>query len=243
MTLHTFPSLPSTNQYCELLDLREVEEFAVYQALEQTAGIGQQGNCWASAAGQNLTFSLILKPAFLPFADQFLLTMAVSLGIADCLSALLPAESIRIKWPNDLYASGRKICGILTSNRIHGNRIASSIVGIGLNVNQTDFPSWVPNPVSVCQLTGRTADLPSLLEHTVGSIESRYRQLAHGSTAALEDDYLDRLLNLGTETRYCYRGAEVLATITGVNRFGHLTLVTSDGRHLSCQMKEIALLP
>ena len=79
-------STESTNKYCEALDLAEVEDFTCYWALEQTAGIGQRGNHWHSAPGQNLTFSLVLHPAFLPAARQFRLTQALSLALVDQLS-------------------------------------------------------------------------------------------------------------------------------------------------------------
>ena len=157
--IQQFDSLESTNKYCELLNLGETEEFTVIVAKEQTAGIGQRGNHWAAAPGQNLTFSVVLRPAFLPAADQYALTKAVSLAIVDTLAPLLPqrAEEVRIKWPNDIYVDDRKICGILINNHLQQERIAATVVGIGLNVNQRTFPDWVPNPTSLALLTGNTS--------------------------------------------------------------------------------------
>ena len=147
--------MESTNKYCEALDLAEVEDFTCYWALEQTAGIGQRGNHWHSAPGQNLTFSLVLHPAFLPAARQFYLTQALSLALVDLLSTFNLHFSIQIKWPNDIYVDGHKICGTLVSTRLQGNAIASAVCGIGLNVNERDFPSWVPHPTSISLLTAQ----------------------------------------------------------------------------------------
>ena len=175
MDLRLFDSLESTNKYCELLDLSAVGEFTVVCAREQTAGIGQRGNVWHSEPGKNLTFSLVLKPTFLPFEQQYMLTKTVSLGVADCLIPLLPVgQEVSIKWPNDIYIGMGKVCGILISNHVSGSSLSSSVVGIGLNVNQTAFPEWIPNPVSLKQVTGQEEALEPLLLRLVDCIAFRY---------------------------------------------------------------------
>lgn len=243
MIIETFDSLPSTNQYCELLDLREVEEFTIINAREQTAGIGQRGNHWESQPGMNLTFSLILKPTFLPAAEQYMLTKVVSLGITDCLQSLIPEGNIiKIKWPNDIYINDHKVCGILISNKLSRTHLSASIVGIGLNVNQTEFPSWVPNPISLKQITGEELSLRPLLENIVQAIQTRYIQLPT-NPAILDQEYLSRLLRLHQPAHYLYHGEAITATIQGVNQYGHLLLTTSESRPLTCQLKELTFLP
>lgn len=243
MIIETFDSLPSTNQYCELLDLSQTEEFSVIYARQQTAGIGQRGNCWNSQPNKNLTFSLILKPTFLPAAEQYMLTKVVSLGITDCLQSLIPGGNIiKIKWPNDIYINDHKVCGILISNKLSRTHLSASIVGIGLNVNQTEFPSWVPNPISLKQITGEELSLRPLLENIVQAIQTRYRQLPTNPDI-LDQEYLSRLLRLHQPTRYLYHGEAITATIQGVNQYGHLLLTTSEGRPLTCQLKELTFLP
>ena len=243
MYLRCFDSLESTNQYCELLDLATVEEFTVISTREQTAGIGQRGNCWNAEPGKNVTFSLVLKPVFLPMEDQYMLTKAVSLGIADWLSEILPkGQRVHIKWPNDIYVGDKKICGVLISNRVKGSCMAASIVGVGLNVNQTVFPDWVPNPTSVLLVTGREFALEEVLTGVVEAIAKRYGQLQRATTGSWEEmdrDYLSYLLNLGKECAYLYHDKKIRAVITGVNRFGHLELVTTEGDKLVCQLKEL----
>ena len=243
MIIETFDSLPSTNQYCELLDLSQTEEFSVIYARQQTAGIGQRGNCWNSQPNKNLTFSLILKPTFLPAAEQYMLTKVVSLGITDCLQSLIPGGNIiKIKWPNDIYINDHKVCGILISNKLSRTHLSASIVGIGLNVNQTEFPSWVPNPISLKQITGEELFLRPLLENIVQAIQTRYRQLPTNPDI-LDQEYLSRLLRLHQPARYLYHGEAITATIQGVNQYGHLLLTTSEGRPLTCQLKELTFLP
>lgn len=232
--------MESTNKYCEALDLAEVEDFTCFWALEQTAGIGQRGNHWHSAPGQNLTFSIVLHPSFMPADRQFHLTQALSLAMVDFLSIFNIQSSISIKWPNDIYVSDRKICGTLVSTCLVGNTIASAVCGIGLNVNQREFPDWVPNPTSLNLLTGKHYDLEPLLQQLLVCIETRYNDIKAG--ADLGQEYLDRLLNFGAPVRYKYNEEEIVATITGVDPHGRLLLTAADGRRLSCGMKEIAFL-
>lgn len=245
MDLCMFDSLESTNKYCELLDMNEVKEFTVICAREQTAGIGQRGNCWHAEAGSNLTFSMVLKPEFLPVENQYMLTKAVSLGLVEGIEPYLPNTTVRIKWPNDIYVGNKKICGILISNKVKGANLSVSIVGIGLNVNQTVFPDWVPNPVSIKQVSGRDESLEVVLKRVVDAVELRYIQLRDGwfsGVGEMDKEYLSRLLFLGREMPYKYHEKEIMATIVGVNRFGHLELVTDSGDTITCQLKELKFL-
>ena len=257
--IHRLDSVESTNKHCEALDLAQVEDFTCYWALEQTAGIGQRGNHWHSSPGKNLTFSLVLHPTFLPAARQFLLTQALSLGVVDMIegidrrdgtervgksAAAKPTPSIHsclfIKWPNDIYLAGGKVCGTLVSTRLQGDCIASAVCGIGLNINEREFPEWVPHPTSLSLTTGKEYDLEFLLHRLLGCLHQRYLLLKSG--LAPQEEYLSRLMKLGVEARYLYHNEEIRATITGVDPFGHLLLTAADGRHLRCAMKEIVFL-
>ena len=240
MKIEKFDSLESTNKYCEALDLSQVEDFTCYWALEQTAGIGQRGNHWEAEPGKNLTFSLVLHPTFLPAERQFKLTQALSLALVDFLSIFNFQFSISIKWPNDVYVNGNKICGTLVSTRLQGTQIASAVCGIGLNVNQVVFPDWVPNPTSLRMLTGKGNELEPMLRQLLGCINKRYIELQSGQD--FEPEYLDHLMNLGVPIHYIYKGEKIVATITGIDSYGHLMLTASNGRRLCCGMKEIELV-
>ncbi|MBR4660475.1 MAG: biotin--[Bacteroidales bacterium] len=174
----------------------------VYAARYQSAGRGQRGNSWQSRAGENLTFSLLLRPESLPAAHQAVISQIVTLGITDFL--LQAGLEARIKWPNDIYVEDRKICGILIENTLATDRLSDSIVGIGLNLNQREFDPALPNPTSLLLETGRTVTpedaLPGLLE----CIGGRYlRHIAESpGWDALQKDYLERLYRFGQWHRY-----------------------------------------
>lgn len=238
MTVYTFDTLESTNRYCEALDLSQVGDFTCYWALGQTAGIGQRGNHWHATPGQNLTFSLVLKPLFLPADRQFRLTQAVSLALMDFLDAFRLPDTAFVKWPNDIYVGAEKICGTLITTRLQGAQMASAVCGIGFNVNEVDFPDWVPNPTSLRRLSGTSYELEPLLRRMLECIERRYAGLRCGIDPQAE--YLARLMNLGRAAKYVYRNEEIVAMITGVDEFGRLQLTAADGRRLTCAMKEIS---
>ena len=144
--------------------LDALDNLSVVAAGKQTAGRGQGDHTWTSAPGRNLTFTFILKfppCAPLPASEILLLTQTVTRGIRQYL--LSKGVEARIKWPNDIYVGDRKICGILIENVLEGKRVAASMIGVGLNLNQLRFPASLPNPVSLRQLTGHSYDLQTEL--------------------------------------------------------------------------------
>lgn len=155
-----FTSVDSTNsEMLRQLEAKEMlEEGTVFWTTRQTAGRGQVGNSWESEADKNISFSILFHPAWLSPAGQFALSEAAALGIAETLDEYFPG--FEIKWPNDIYHDDRKIAGMLIENRIVGNRLQDSVIGIGININQMEFLSSAPNPVSLRQLI-----LEKLMEH------------------------------------------------------------------------------
>lgn len=242
MTITHLDIVDSTHHYCQLLDLQQLEELALFWADFQTAGIGQRGNRWESQKGKNLTFSFILHPSFLAPAHQYRLTEALALGVVDWLQPLLPSHRVYIKWPNDIYVGHSKICGMLNEAHLGGSRFSSAIASIGLNVNQTSFPEWVPNPVSLKQLSGFDYHLEECLHSVMNCIKQRYEQLKKGGTNDIHCLYLERLLQRGEACFYRYQGEVIGATITDVNSYGHLQLFTNQGQQISCQLKEITYI-
>ena len=140
-------SIDSTNDEARRRILA-LDNLSVLSALEQTGGRGQRENKWHSAPNQNLTFSIILKNPPIKSADQFCISEITAVTLVRFLSDYgIEAD---IKWPNDIYVSGKKICGILIENSLKGQTIDWTIIGIGLNVNQFNFPVNLPNPTSMC---------------------------------------------------------------------------------------------
>ncbi len=158
---------PSTNSDPAVLD-PEAPHGLVVAAREQTAGRGQRGNTWESGPGLNLSFSIVLRPGDLHAVRQFCISEAVALAVAETVEEELRSngvdDPVYVKWPNDIYVGDRKICGILIENTVTGTHIDKSVVGIGLNVNQREFHSDAPNPVSIIQLTARETPLQPLLD-------------------------------------------------------------------------------
>lgn len=203
---------------------------------QQKSGRGQRGNTWESQPGMNLTFSLILKPAFLPVKDQFLLSIITSLAIRDYLAEILK-DTVEIKWPNDILVNEFKICGILIENQITGDRFNNVIVGIGLNVNQTQFAS--PAATSLAIVSGSFYDLQDVLEGLLSAIEARYLQLRQNHGQQLRDDYLAHLYRLRKAATFAVNGQLIEGEISGVDEQGKLR-VTISGQEKSFDTKEIA---
>lgn len=151
------------------------DNMSVIAAEEQTAGRGQGSHTWYSTRGLNLTFSILYKPVDLTTDDMLLLTCATTLGIRDYL--LGKGVEAGIKWPNDIWVNGKKICGILIENILDGKKISRSIIGIGFNLNETDWPDYLPNPVSLRQLTGEEYDTRAELEELMYKICRRFARL------------------------------------------------------------------
>ena len=203
----------------------------VVWAERQTAGRGQRGHTWTSPEGENLTFSLVLEPQFLPVAEQFLLSEAVTLALTDTFASF--GIGTRIKWTNDIYAGDRKLVGILIEHRYCGSRLGRTIVGIGINVNQTRFDPTLPNPVSMALCTGRTFAREAVLERFADCCTARYAQLERGERSRLQEEYRTRMYRLGeTHPFRLPDGTLLRAAIQGVRPSGELILLHDDGsRH------------
>ena len=201
-------------------------------AERQTAGRGQRGHSWTSPEGQNLTFSLVLEPRFLPVGKQFLLSEAVALALTDTLAQA--GIETRIKWTNDIYAGNRKLVGILIEHSYSGPTLARTVVGIGINVNQKEFDPALPNPVSMAVAAGRTFDRSEVLETFRKRLETRYAQLERGDAEALQRDYRERMYGLGEQRTFRHPdGTPFEAVIEGVRPSGELLL-----RHVGGPLRE-----
>ena len=175
-----YDTLDSTNSEA-VRRLEELDNMSVIAARSQTAGRGKDTNKWLSSPGENLTFTVVLKYEDFPAVCQ----MAISAATAAAVVNFLSEQGIDpwVKWPNDIYVGGEKICGILIEHRMHGDCLTSSIIGVGLNLNQTEFPPELVNPVSVAVLTGKRLDTDASLgrfcEIFTEKIRSAYRRLPH----------------------------------------------------------------
>lgn len=235
--MRVYESLTSTNsEAARIAD--ELSHGETIVALEQTAGRGQRGNTWEAEPYKNLTFTMLLRPDSLRAADSFSLSMAVALGVADAVAGRLFDPDISVKWPNDIYWRDKKIAGILIENALTGGMVKHSIVGIGLNVNQSNFMSDAPNPVSMSQINGCEFDIFSVLEDVEKSILYYVDTMLHAPN--LIDIYMSRLWR--RHGLYAWRepsGEQFVASIEKVEQTGHLTLRLEDNTSRRYIFKEI----
>lgn len=231
----------STNSYAaRLLREGDVAEGTVVTALFQSEGRGQSKNRWESEYGSNLLFSIVLFPTTIKPEDQFSISIAVSLGIKDSLTRYL--DSVKIKWPNDIYAGNDKIAGILIESAISGETIIHSIAGVGLNVNQQKFISDAPNPISMKMITGKEMDTAVVLDDLRESIDRRYKKLLKEGREVMDGDYQRSLWRLGEWHRFRSGTTEFTGMITGTNRSGCLMIRDESGKIREFAFREIEYL-
>ena len=236
------PACPSTNSEAQqLLRENQASEGCTVITDDQFAGRGQRGNQWQAAPGENLTLSVVWRPTFLDASQQFLLSQAVALGVFDWATELLhPAPQLRLKWPNDLYFGSQKFGGILIENSLSGAKIQSSVVGIGLNVNQRHFA--LPTATSLGALTGRHFERAALAARLLECLERRYLQLRAGQVGELRRAYLAALYRYQEWHDYAVAGRRVQGQIVGVEPDGRLA-VEIDGAVQRFALQEITYLP
>jgi BirA family transcriptional regulator, biotin operon repressor / biotin---[acetyl-CoA-carboxylase] ligase len=223
------PSCQSTNdEAAQLIAADEAVEGLFVVTDQQMAGRGQRGNVWQAEPGQNLTTSLILGPSFLAPTEQFWLNIAVSLGVTDALAVLLPADlKLCIKWPNDIFLDDQKLGGILIENTVQGARLVWSVVGMGLNVNQTEFAYQTATSLQNRAPLPDGYNLAGLLAALSERIEGRYLQLRANHRAGLQADYLSRLFRYHQEHWFRANDQRFRGIITGVDEAGQLQVLVN----------------
>ncbi|SHN08499.1 BirA family transcriptional regulator, biotin operon repressor / biotin-[acetyl-CoA-carboxylase] ligase [Cyclobacterium lianum] len=205
---------------------------------KQTRGKGQRNSTWHAATGLNLTFSIILTPGFLPVHQHFYFNMAMANGVLSGLATLY--GEVQIKWPNDfLSAEGKKLGGMLIENSLSGRLFDTSVIGIGINVNQFSFP--VPNATSLASLTGKSYELAMVLAALLGALEEQYLKLKDGALEAIKRRYLDHLYRLGSWAEY-NDGHQFTGKILGVAPSGHLLISKQNGETQSYEPKQIRFI-
>ncbi len=230
----------STNTYLDKLDNEEPQpEGCVVITREQTAGRGQRGNSWEAAPGMNLTFSYLLRPEGIAPQEQFILSQAVSLAVVDVLSRY--ASGFMVKWPNDIYYGDYKVAGILIEHCLSGSTISRTIVGIGLNINQMEFVSDAPNPISLARITQEKYDLDEILAELLVATSRRYAMCV-ADKATLQRDYAAVLYRRDGVYRYKDANGEFEARIKGVQPDGYLLLVDTRGCERRYAFKEVAFV-
>ena len=238
--VHFLPECHSTNDIAlNLVRQKLAIEGSIVICDHQSKGKGQRGNTWQSQPGQNLTFSLVLRPDFMDISEQFYLNMAVSNSIRHLLQEYIP--SLEVKWPNDLIVPAfGKIGGILIENTFSGKEWEYAIVGIGLNINQQDFES--SNAASIRSITGSQFGLEELFRLLVTQLEQGYIQLKKGKWIDIKSEYMMNLHRMGIWSDYSADGQQFSGKIVGINELGKLEIETENGEIRSFGLKEVAFV-
>ncbi|WP_256002683.1 biotin--[acetyl-CoA-carboxylase] ligase [Pedobacter deserti] len=237
-------SVGSTNDFLKMMlsNSEPLLEGTVIMADNQFAGRGQYSSSWQSEPGSNLTFSIFLKPGFVPLEKQFLLNMAVCVGINEVLCKLTPS-GFSVKWPNDVYYQDRKVGGVLIENGVSERIISYSIVGIGINVNQQNFDGpGLAKAVSIGKILQQHVDLQDLLRQICGGIEAEYLKLKAGRQQDLHERYLSILYRRGITAQYEDKTGAFDGEITRVDERG-VMFVKREGKDYEYRVKEIEFLP
>lgn len=224
------PSCHSTNDICaEFLAAGQGENGLVIATDYQTDGRGQGTNLWISDKGENLIISILLDTSFLAVSEQFYLNMVVCISILEVLKNYL-GENVKIKWPNDIYYNDKKICGVLIQNNLKGTSMEYSIVGIGINVNQTVFSPG--NAASLRMITGKWYELQNVFEQTGEKLEKYYLLLKDGNNKSLKRHYMKNLMWYQEAHNFTFKSDKVFkGIITDVEESGRLIIKSGDVIH------------
>ena len=237
--LHT---IDSTNEYLRRISKEEnAQEDIVVWALEQTSGKGQMGTKWLTERGKNLTFSVYRKIKRITIDQQFYALMAASLAIKDVLTKL-QIKKVSVKWPNDILTDKNKICGILIESVIQRSKLNAMIIGVGLNVNQTQWQG-LPRATSIKKETGIHFDLEEILTMLLHQFHHYVQLLLDGKFDEIKNAYEACLFKKDKPATFITNNKQhFVGIIKGVTNSGKLILLEEDNVINEYDLKQIQLL-
>ena len=241
-TIVKLNAINSTNSYLKEWSLNNRgSNSLVVVANEQTKGRGQQGVKWLSEKGKNLTFSLLYAPIDLSISKQFYLNCAISLGLYEALYPII-GKSLTIKWPNDIMSDSQKLGGVLIENTVKSSIITKTIIGVGLNVNQINFPENLPHATSLKLIKEEDFDLEDLLNYILKSLEKYLKMLDNDLTNDLFRGYQKILFGREKQLKFKDENDTFSAVINGVNVKGQLLVTLKNGTVKTYNNKEVKFL-
>ena len=239
--IHYILTLESTQNYAlELLSKTKPIEGTAILTYNQSSGRGQYGTLWQTEPGKNISVSFIFYPGFIPLKQQFILSKAIALAVAETVSYFVTVK-VFIKWPNDIIANDKKLGGILINNSIQGDKWVHSVVGIGLNINQSSFPENLPHAASIYNITNQKINLEDVVFLLKEKLMKYYQFLIDGKYEEINRLYFNSLFGLNKELNYIRKSGERFhGTIEGIEESGSILLKTNSGIE-SFSIKEISL--
>lgn len=240
----------STNNYLRTFSAGNESPITLVTADYQTAGRGQRGNSWESEEGKNLVFSLLVRPTAIKPSQMFALSEVIALSVCETLQSFTTkgeaslnegeSPSFCIKWPNDIYYGNQKIAGILIETDLMGGRIDKAIIGVGININQHEFFSDAPNPISLYHILGKESNRETILSHLMQRFASFYSDLQQGELAPLHTLYMQHLYRRQGFHKYQDETGIFEARIIDVEATGHYILEDAEGRQRRYAFKEVS---
>jgi len=242
MNIIKLDAIDSTNNYLKKIILNEgINDYTVVTAKFQTQGKGQLGTEWESEHSKNLICSVYKKEINIKVQDQFVISALVSLALIKTLRKV-NLSNMHIKWPNDIMSDNKKICGILIENIVKENYIKDTVIGIGLNVNQTIFNN-LPNAASIKNLIGTTCSIDEILKDLVKNIKYCFNELDKSSINSIFEKYEDALFRINKPSTFKNSKGEIFSGyIKGVSRSGKLNVMLEDNLQESYDLKEVSIL-
>jgi BirA family biotin operon repressor/biotin-[acetyl-CoA-carboxylase] ligase len=234
-------AIDSTNDYLKQLSReKKLDNFTIVVANEQTKGRGQMGSKWVSEVGKNLTFSVLVKNVMIPNEKLFDWNIVVALAVLEVLERH-EIQKVSIKWPNDIMADSKKVGGILIENVLKSGESFDSVVGIGLNLNQTNFED-LPKATSLKSLTNKNYDIFETAEEIVKKIEEKYQQLDKSMTV-FWNKYHEKLFKIDKPLAFeDSKNNRFMGIIQGVTQDGKLQVMLEDDSITFFNIKEIQML-
>lgn len=225
-----FKTLDSTQTYAsDLVSKNKPKQKTAILTYNQLKGKGQLGATWYSEQGNNISMSLIISPEFLQIEDQFLLSQMTALAVRKIVQRHFQSK-VMIKWPNDILIGKRKVAGILINNTLQGSTITTSIIGIGINVNQVKFPSDLPFATSMLLESEIKFDLNILVSELLDAFDEYYEWLKNGKYELLRSKYLEYLYGFQLPLEFILpEGTQICGKILDVLNNGRLKVRTKEG--------------
>ncbi len=243
MKIVKLDAINSTNTFLkDLMRTSVVENYTVVVTENQTNGKGQFDNTWSSEKGKNITISILCKFSNLNAQHSFYLNCAISLAIYTVVHNYIK-KKLKIKWPNDILSSHKKLCGILIENTVSKGKIVNAIIGIGLNINQESFPETLPNAASLKMLTGNTYDKEMILNDLISAIQFQMHLIETEKFALLKSNYEQVLYRNGIPAMFKNeRYGNFLGKILGITYQGKLVVELENETLEKFDLKEIEFI-
>lgn len=229
----------STNDF--LRNYTPSADISIVSASFQTKGRGQMGNTWISNDAQNALFSVLVCPKGLKASDGFVLSQAMALSVKETLEECV--DDVWVKWPNDIYCHGKKICGTLIENTLMGKFIGRSVIGNGINVNQTDFPDGLAAPpTSMCIQSGKECSTHEVIRHVVERFALYYREIMDGSYERIRTLYHENMYLRGKKSLFRDNEGIFTGIISHVETDGHLVIIDEQSQSRRYAFKQVQFI-